>query len=370
MPTRQISKLSARKERTGVDRLYKRVGVKKVSFYYQYPNGANETLATAPIGDRQAINEAERSAKRKALDIQQGKIIAGSVAEMIDRFENDYDAKHYKDQSKDGKSVRKGAYENLRKFFGKMHPMALKPMHGYQYIEARSQAGAPKKAPKELALMTTICHYGVEWGLIAQHPFVGLRKRKTDTETRTITRDHVIKFYLWTRRENNPRVKILGCAALFAYLTGFRSSEVRNFHASGISKDGVTVLNAKRKKGELETSKLREWSTRLRTVVQRAKQAHGRDRLYLFSNRHGSPYTRSGWGSVWQDAMLAYIGCQPEELVKHELYFALRDNRPAAITKKMEERSADAYDFAAHGTRATTDRHYDRRKVKRATATE
>lgn len=369
MPTRQTSK-PLRKERTGVDRLYKYTGTKKVSFYYQYPNGSSETLASAPLGDRQAINEAERTAKRKALDIQQGKVIAGSVAEMIDRFHSEVDLTHYRDQSKDGKAVRKGTYANLTKFFGNMHPMAMKTIHGYQYIEARTKTGAPAKAVKELALMSTICHQAVEWGLIETNPFIGMRKKKTDKDVRTIGRRHVVRFYLWTQRQDSAQFKTLGCAALFAYLTGFRAAEVRPFHASGVTTDGVKVVNAKRKKGEAEIVKLREWSTRLRIVVKRAQQAHGRERLYLFANRHGQAYTRSGWGSVWQDAMIAYIGCEPKELVEHPQYFSLLDIRPAAITTKINNRSADMYDFAAHANPSTTHRHYDRRKVKRATATE
>jgi hypothetical protein len=370
MRTARTSKPSRRKERTGVDRLYKYVGARKVSFYYQYPNGESETLASAPLGDRQAIMQAERDAKRKALDIQQGKIIAGSVADMIDRFKNDIAPTHYVDQSKDGKAVREGAYNNLTAFFGKMHPMALKTLHGYQYIDARAKAGAPAKAWKELSQFSTICHYAVEWGVMERNPFVGMRKRPMEKDVRTIGRSQVVRFYLWSQRQDNPVFKTMGCAALFTYLTGYRAAEVRPFHASGLTDAGVVVKNAKRKKGEAEVTKLREWSRKLRVAVKRAQQAHGRERMYLFANRTGHAYTRSGWGSVWQDAMLAYLGCKPEELVNHPMYFSLLDVRPAAITKKIEKREADAYDFAAHANKATTHAHYDRRKMKRATATE
>lgn len=369
MPTRPISTPS-RKERTGIDRLYKRVGATKVSFYYQYPNGSSETLATAPLGDRKAIAEAERTAKRKALDLQQGRIIAGSVADLIDRFQTEEDPKHYRDQSKDGIAVRKGAYANLTKFFGQMNPKALKTLHGYQYLDARAKAGAPIKANKELALMSTICKKAIRWGIMESNPFTEMELNKADKDVRTVSRSQIIKFYLWSQRQDSAQFKTLGCAALFTYLTGFRAAEVRPFHASGLTDEGVKVVSAKRKKGEAEIVKLREWSPRLRMVVKRAQQAYGRDRLYLFANRHGKAYTRSGWGSVWQDAMLAYIGCDAKELVEHPLYFSLLDVRPAAITTKITKRSADMYDFAAHANPSTTHRHYDRRKVKRASATE
>jgi integrase len=365
----QTSKPS-RKERTGVDRLYKYVGAKKVSFYYQYPNGSSETLATAALGDRQAIMEAERTAKRKAMDIQQGAILAGSVADLIDRFKKDVAPKHYADQSKDGLAVREGTYRNLTAFFGKMSPAALKTLHGYQYLDARAKAGAPIKANKELALMSTICKYAIQWGVIEANPFKDMMQNKQDKDVRTIDRRQIVRFYLWSQRQDSAQFKTLGAAAMFTYLTGFRAAEVRPFHASGLTDEGVRVIGAKRKKGEATVIKVRDWSTRLRVVVKRAQQAYGRQRLYLFANRHGKAYTRSGWGSVWQDAMLAYVGCKPEELVEHPLYFSLLDIRPAAITKKIADRSADMYDFAAHANPSTTHRHYDRRKVKRASATE
>jgi integrase len=369
MPTRQTSKPS-RKERTGVDRLYKYVGARKVSFYYQYADGTSETLASAPLGDRQAIMEAERTAKRKAMDIQQGVIIAGSVADMIERFKKDVAPTHYRDQSKDGLAVRESGYKNLIAFFGKMAPQSLKTIHGYQYLKARADSGAPIKANKELALMSTICRYAIQWGVIEANPFKDMMLNQADKDVRTITRSQIVKFYLWSQKQASDQFRTLGCAALFTYLTGFRAAEVRPFHTSGLTKEGVRVIGAKRKKGEAEIVKLREWSPRLQMVVKRAKQARGKDIGYLFANRHGQPYTRSGWGSVWQDAMIAWIGCEPKALVEHPQYFSLLDVRPAAITTKITKRSADMYDFAAHANPSTTHKHYDRRKVKRASATE
>lgn len=373
MPKSPISKRSL-KEKTGVHRLYKYTGARKVSFYYQYASGGSETLASAALGDRKAIAEAERIARRKAMDIQEGQILAGSVADMIDRFRTDIEPTHFRDQSKDGKAVRDGACANLIKFFGRMSPMALRTLHGYQFLDARAKAGAPAKANKELSLMSTICNYAVRWGVMETNPFTGMMQNKTDKDVRAISRSQIVRFYLWGLRQP-ATFRNLGCAAMFTYLTGFRAAEVRPFHVSGLSKDGVRVLSAKRKKGEADVMKLREWSTRLEVVVARAKQTHKTERLYLFANSLGKPYSRSGWGSVWADAMLAWIksfddDADAKTLVQHPAYFSLLDVRPAAITTKLRNRSADAYDFAAHANPSTTHKHYDRRKEKKASATE
>ena len=42
-------------EPTGTPRLYKRFGVRKVTFWYKYPDGRRETIASAPRGDRAEI---------------------------------------------------------------------------------------------------------------------------------------------------------------------------------------------------------------------------------------------------------------------------------------------------------------------------
>lgn len=400
MPTNRTAKPS-RKEKTGIDRLYKYVGARKVSFYYQHPDGRSETLGSAALGDRQAINDAERNAKRRALDIRQGQVVAGSVAELIERFRDETAPKHYLDQSKDGIAVRASTYVNLTKFFGNMRPSALCTVHGYQYIDDRAKKGAPARAKKDLSLMSTICHYAVRWGVIKANPFVGMLHDKTDKDVRTVERGQVVRFYLWSLRQS-PAIRNMGCAAMFIYLTGFRAAEVRPFHVSGLSDDGVRVLGAKRRKGEPVVVKVREWSTRLRVVVARAKQTHKITRLFLFANSTGGEYTKSGWGSVWNDAMYEWIASFDEQVARelaakkaweveyraarkakrtiaqyegykvteHEDYFSALDIRPAAITTKLRNKDADAYDFAAHANPGTTHRHYDRRSEKKAKATE
>jgi integrase len=384
-------------EPTGIDRLYKRIGARKVSFWYKYPDGRSETIATVLRGDRPAIAEAERIAKRKALDIQAGHIIAGSVADAIDRFKTEVDPYHFRDQSRDGKYVRNSAYERLTKFFGRMSPMKLETHNGYQYLDVRAKGGAPIGANKDLALMQTMCNYWIKWGIIKTNPFVGMMLNTADKDVRTIQRAHVVKFYLWSLRQKQS-YRTMGLAAMFCYLTGFRAAEVRPFHMAGITDEGVKVVGAKRKRGEAATLKLRSWSTRLRVVVERAKRDRAVDSVFLFPNRKGQTYSKSGWASVWQDAMYAFIGASDRAiareygikkqreaaqrvgkpitgefkllLTQHPMYFSMLDIRPAAITTKLENRDADAYDFAAHANPSTTHAHYDRRKVKRARATE
>lgn len=398
MTKRRTSSPSPRRETVqGIDRLRKYVGKRKVSFYYRHVDDTSERLATADLGDRVAIAEAERIAKRRALEIQAGAVIANSVADVIRRFREEEDGRHFADQSRDGIAVRKTRYENLVRFFGRMAPTALKMVHGYQYLDARRAAGAPASANKDIALMQTMCNYWIRWGVIEANPFIGMMMNKVESDVRVVQRSQVVRFYLWALRQPQA-YRTMGLAAMFTYLTGFRAAEVRPFHMSGIGDEGVMVQSAKRKRGERVVNKLREWSPRLRVVVERAKRDRKVASVYLFPTRRGGVYSRTGWGSTWQDAMYTYIGrCDPaiaveyqmkkvreaaqrkkekvegefeSTLTRHAEYFALQDIRPAAISAKLQSRAADSYDFAAHANPATTHKHYDRRRVKRASATE
>ncbi|UDG78615.1 hypothetical protein H4P35_18755 [Achromobacter sp. 77] len=371
----RIAKPSPAWEKTGVARLYKRVGKQRISWIYKHVDGRSQTLASCALGDRSARYDAERLATKLAVEIQQGVVVAGAVSEMIERFELKEDPTYYQDQSKDGKKIRKGMYTNLTKFFGRMVPSEMTAQHGYQYLEDRAAAGAPIKANKELSQFSVICHFGVRWGLLAANPFVNMMKNRSTTEAKIIDRRQVLRFYLWSvkQREN---YRTMGCAAMFTYLTGFRSSEARPFLKTGLTHEGVTVLSTKRKKGQIEVVKVREWSLRLRVVVARALDRKNTSSPYLFApTKRSDSYTRHGWASSWKDAQLAWIRSFDEsvtekKLTKHPLYFNLQDVRPAAITTKIQNRDHDAYDFAAHANPATTHKHYDRRIVKKASATE
>lgn len=372
---RRTAKPSPTWEKTGIPRLYKRVGARRISWIYKHLDGRSQTLASCEIGDREARFNAERKATRDAVEIQQGVVVAGSVADMIERFELHVDPEYYADQSKDGRKIRKAMYTNLTKFFGRMEPSQLTTQHGYQYLEDRAASGAPIKANKEISQFSVICHYGVRWGLLAANPFINMMKNRSNSEGKAVPRRLILRFYLWSLKQRQ-NYRTMGCAGMFTYLTGFRSSEARPFLKSGIHDDAIRLIATKRRKGEVIIEKERLWSKRLRCVVLRSLDREDTESRYLFApTRRSDSYTRWGWASTWKDAMLAWIQTHDpsvtgKTLTQHPMYFNLQEIRPAAITSKLEKRDVDAYDFAAHANPATTHRHYDRRRIKRASATE
>lgn len=135
-------------------------------------------------------------------------------------------------------------------------------------------------------------------------------------------------------------------------------------------------------------------------MVKRAQQAHTTSRLYLFANEKGRPYAKSGWGSLWADAMFDWIASFDNEVAtalaaKPEWEVRYR----AAWKAKTMIEPYEGYKLAGHpayfARRATgrnyneapepkrqrlrlcrtcepgdTHRNYDRRTQRRAKATE
>ncbi|WP_042298934.1 hypothetical protein [Paraburkholderia kururiensis] len=217
---------------------------------------------------------------------------------------------------------------------------------------------------------------------------------------RTVVRAQVLCFYVWSLSQPQA-YRTMGLAAMLCYLTGFRAAEIRPFHKPGITDEGVRVVSAKRKRGQEEIVKLCQWSKRLWAVVERAKRDQKVASVFLFPNRRGHPYTKSGWASVWQDAMYSFIGefdnsiareyeakkmheaahreprRQPDpqrhgvEDHKAPAYFSMLDIRPTTITAKLTNRDSNADDFASHADRSSsTHGHYDRRRARVAKVTE
>ncbi len=68
---------------------------------------------------------------------------------------------------------------------------------------------------------------------------------------------------------------------------------------------------------EAKTVKPREWSPRLCAIAERAKRGRKIAMLYLFPNRCGQAYSKSGWISVWQDTTYTYIAALDPVIARH-----------------------------------------------------
>ncbi|MFF7399831.1 hypothetical protein ACFZAI_25495 [Achromobacter sp. NPDC008082] len=133
-----------------------------------------------------------------------------------------------------------------------------------------------------------------------------------------VSRRQVLRFYPWSVKQRQ-NCRVMGCAAMFTYLTEFCPSENRPFLKTGLTSYGDIIFSTKRKKGLFEVLKIGEWSTRLR---DRAKTGS----KYLFAPKKALRGTRSdGSESSWKGAQLAWIltfdQVKEKIIAAHPLYF-------------------------------------------------
>lgn len=93
--------------------------------------------------------------------------------------------------------------------------------------------------------------------------------------------------------------------------------KARPFLKAGPTSEGITVLSAKRKKGQFEALKVRENSKRLRVVVARSLVRENTRSPYLFApTKRSDSYTPHGWASSWKDAQQAWIRTLDEAVME------------------------------------------------------
>lgn len=132
--------------------------------------------------------------------------------------------------------------------------------------------------------------------------------------------------------------------------------------------EGLEMVVGKRKKGQAQRSKLIEWSTELRAVIDEALALQRTTSMYVFGNSDGQPYTTSGWNTNLR-RLMAHAEKKAKEGVEFQR-FTLKDMRPAAVTDSVDVGDETITNATGHSSDRMVRQVYDRRKTKSARATE
>jgi integrase len=82
--------------------------------------------------------------------------------------------------------------------------------------------------------------------------------------------------------------------------------------------------------------------------------------MYLIYNRHGQPYTPSGFKSMWKRIMNEWVKAGNEHFTFHDIR--------AKSTTDLKEDGRTASELTGHLTERIAARVYDRRVVRKAKA--
>lgn len=351
-------------------RLYCRTGERITSYGYKLADGTWAFRLSARTQDKAACARIRTEAINRANALNGDRVIKGSIAELIQAYFSWQESLPRTDERRktDGTlEENKREAKKLLQAFGKMEPADLVKRHCYGYLDARAQEGAPAKANKEIALLSAVMEYGIRTGVVDENPCRLIKYNPVKPRTKTVSRsDQAFALREARRRGGSYLVQALGMRA--AYLTVNRPDELRRLHRNAITPDGILISVGKRKRGQPQRTKLVAWSPRLRLIIKLALRLQRTSSMYVFANKRGQMYTRSGWSSNWR-RLMGY--CEQRATVEGVTFarFALNDMRPTAVTDRMDRGDTRITD-ATGNTQKVVEKIYDRRRVRKYKPTE
>ena len=290
--------------------------------------------------------------KRKLIEIEEGRPVAGSIGELIDRYMKEISPKKAPRTHKD----EIPSAERLRNVFGKMKPGDLRPVHVAKYLDLRGQ-NAPVRANREKSLLSHMFSIAMRWGIVDTNPCKGVARNTEKPRDRFVTDAELLNFSLFAE-QINATGKMLSCVARLAYLTGQRRGDLLRLRLDLLTYEGIMFTQSKTK-----AKVIVQWTQALEDCVSSLKAL---DRpisgLFLICNRSGQPYTDSGFKAMWGRVMSAWIKSGNEGFTFHDL-------RAKAITRMVED-GRKAADLSGHASDDMVRKVYDRRTFKRSKAVE
>lgn len=367
------------------ERLYRRNGKRDTTFFYKHVDNTNEIFATARTANKEAVARAQIAALQKWGELRgmEGtKAEDRTLAGWFKRYFTWQEALPATSSLKKAASTIVGNLQEqkpLLLFFGAMLPAPVSQTLIYEYVDLRTEAGAPASAVKEVALLSAVFKFIIRKGGADQNPCRGLQLEKTAPKTRKVTWDEV-EFLTQVGRELGGSYHLQALAARAAWLAFKRPGEVLKVPRSGTSPEGrplgvteagLAFLANKRRRRQGEKVITITWTPTLRATIDEALaigrwQAFGGDRK-IFGTQSGRAYSRSGWGTIW-GRLMGHCAARAQALQRPFQPFALADCRPGGITEKKRKREDDVYDGTGHVDRRMVDSVYDRRDESSATA--
>lgn len=298
-----------------------------------------------------------REAKRQLLELEGEAPEPGTIADYLDdMIKARWKLVRAKKLSTRTVEDNEAEALNLKAAFGKMLPPAVKPSHVWLYLHKHRGAESPVRANREIALLSTLFNGLMGAGVVDRNPCVGVERNDETPRDRLVSDTEFRSFlkYCWRHGDAGRRIALAG---YIAYLTGKAQGQILKMTRGQITREGIAF--AKRKRG---AATLVLWTPRLRKLIKASiAMPCTIDPLFVVHSQSGTPYTSSGFKALWHRRMGEWCALGHERFTFHDL-------RAKTITDLIDQ-GRKASDLTGHRQEATIDRVYDRRRVRKSTAT-
>jgi integrase len=190
--------------------------------------------------------------------------------------------------------------KKLKEVFGDLKPDEIKAKDVWQFMDLRGKV-SKANANKELGLLSRVYVQAIRWGFATSNPCELVKRFPEVVRRREVKPEEFAAVYAIA----SPLIKSLMQLAL---LIGQRRGDLLKIKLSDITEEGILITPSKtvRKTGK---TILITWTDELRAQINtiRNEQRRVKSLIYLFSNRKGRPYAKSGIDSIWQRLMAKAI---------------------------------------------------------------
>lgn len=217
-----------------------------------------------------------------------------------------------------------GAIVRLEKVFGEMRLRDLRPIHAYQYQDARVAQGARVQVNRDMAVLSVICAHGVRLGHADFNICKQVRRMPEKPRDRYVTNAELFIVY-------NLASEWMQKAIELTVITGIRLGDIFR-----ISDDNITPTGFQYRQGKTGRKMLIEWDSKgiLRKAASRP------------------PVSYEGFKTAWQRLMSKAMQCGLDER------FTFHDLRAKAGSE------AEDWRLLGHTDQATFERIYNRAPVR------
>jgi integrase len=300
-------------------------------------------------------------AERALRDLQAGRPVAGTIAELCARY---VQATRALIEAGDDSAIAQSTLDdyaysferNIVPVFGAMRPQDFRPSHAAQYLARMRAKGRAVRANREVAALASAFAYAMSEGIVDANPCHGVRRNKERPRVRRPLIAEVNAFAEMAKLAGE-RPYMIALIGLMVAVTGRRRSEIMGLTLHAVTEEGLRVSGGKVKPGETGREYLVGWSPLLRELVAGARGIQRPvESIFLFPTRTGTPYTDAGFKAMWGRQMRAYVAAGGEAFRAHDL-------RAMYVTELTEQdRNPET-----HANAATTRRVYDRRRLIKVT---
>jgi integrase len=253
--------------------------------------------------------------------------------------------------------------ERFDRLFGRMQQDELTARQLYEYIDRRLDerkefAGKKKPSPSaakhDVRFLAKVLRKGIKWGAGEKNVALDIELDPDPKNERDVTPDEYAAVYALA----NVRIQI---AMELASNIGQRRGDLLAIRVGEhLTEEGVLV-----RQGKTGALVLVEWTPGLRATIDRALALPPDiPKEHVLRRRDGRPYTRQGFGGMWQRLMSKAV-----RTGAIKARFKFHDLRAMAATAKADQETDEAaQELLGHADVRTTRRNYiRRRKPRRAT---